>query len=656
MYWTFLMRPRVARHAFGPGSESTLRTLFPCGSLPLRRSEVRRAIATAAAAFTLCVCVGLLVEPLLADPFVPEEADAQAATSPAAVAVTLEHVPADVPFLIAIRPQELFNVDELKIFEGLLTIGDTYRQPVPTNGIEQVTMAAEMRETRVLDNNSALLFDLNIVRTTSPVDWDAYVPHVPFPHEEIDIEGQRVFRLIDVTNVVVWPVDELTYIAGPEDSIRRAIERRQSPGRPPLDSALAALGGSQMVVIGRSEYLVSQLESASRSDDRLAQTIAGALKFLLQDTDALAMALESDRQAEAPVVMRLVLGCSDTEQVAGKTQLLRGLTLFLRQFVEQASRRQQPRGYQAAPSNEWVASLFADIRFEQDRRAAVARMAGDAAVGDAIGVILTILEGVAGFSTGIAAEQFAQALETLEQADQIIPPRLPQGVLAAPQLVARREASAEQLRAVAAALDRYREQQGHLPAWASFDDEGRPLLSWRVHLLPALGYDELYARFRLDEPWDSEHNRGLLAELPREYAGPLTGGTTTAVHVVVGASTPFPPNGPCPDGEECCSDRTNLLLIETRRGVPWTKPEDLRFDQAGACSSLGGWHPGGAIICRLDGTTEFVPSDDLLAPLMAVLRDPPEENAQQAGPVTIGETDTSESSDGEATDDGRVEP
>jgi len=37
---------------------------------------------------------------------------------------------------------------------------------------------------------------------------------------------------------------------------------------------------------------------------------------------------------------------------------------------------------------------------------------------------------------------------------------------------------------------------------ANFDDEGNPLLSWRVHLLPHLGYDNLYQQFNLDEPWN----------------------------------------------------------------------------------------------------------------------------------------------------------
>ena len=32
-------------------------------------------------------------------------------------------------------------------------------------------------------------------------------------------------------------------------------------------------------------------------------------------------------------------------------------------------------------------------------------------------------------------------------------------------------------------------------------------LSWRVALLPYVGEGKLYAEFKLDEPWDSAHNK-----------------------------------------------------------------------------------------------------------------------------------------------------
>ena len=61
---------------------------------------------------------------------------------------------------------------------------------------------------------------------------------------------------------------------------------------------------------------------------------------------------------------------------------------------------------------------------------------------------------------------------------------------------------------------------GSLPPAAITDKDGRPLLSWRVAILPFLDRSSLYAKFHLDEPWDSPHNLSLLDAMPNVYACP----------------------------------------------------------------------------------------------------------------------------------------
>ena len=65
----------------------------------------------------------------------------------------------------------------------------------------------------------------------------------------------------------------------------------------------------------------------------------------------------------------------------------------------------------------------------------------------------------------------------------------------------------------------------------------KPFLSWRVHLLPALGYQELYDKFNLDEPWNSPHNRALLKEMPPVYDCGLDKYRTTILALQRGLST-----------------------------------------------------------------------------------------------------------------------
>ena len=83
------------------------------------------------------------------------------------------------------------------------------------------------------------------------------------------------------------------------------------------------------------------------------------------------------------------------------------------------------------------------------------------------------------------------------------------------------EHSADNLEQIGKAIRKYESVQRFLPN-NSYDDTGKPLLSWRVHILPFLGDDdsaELYRRFRLNEPWDSPHNRQVLnsSKMPFVY-------------------------------------------------------------------------------------------------------------------------------------------
>ena len=70
------------------------------------------------------------------------------------------------------------------------------------------------------------------------------------------------------------------------------------------------------------------------------------------------------------------------------------------------------------------------------------------------------------------------------------------------------------------ALHEHHDTRGSFPKAAITDKQGRPGLSWRVAILPFLGEQALYAKFKLDEPWDSPANKPLLGEMPAVFACP----------------------------------------------------------------------------------------------------------------------------------------
>ncbi|MDO4569029.1 MAG: DUF1559 domain-containing protein [Planctomycetia bacterium] len=96
------------------------------------------------------------------------------------------------------------------------------------------------------------------------------------------------------------------------------------------------------------------------------------------------------------------------------------------------------------------------------------------------------------------------------------------------------------------AILNYEARHQKLPPAYSVDAEGKPLHSWRVLILPYLGEEELYRQIRLDEPWDSEWNQQFHDMCPAVFKDPRCSDAEPGdamIAVVVGESTPFPPNG-----------------------------------------------------------------------------------------------------------------
>jgi len=141
----------------------------------------------------------------------------------------------------------------------------------------------------------------------------------------------------------------------------------------------------------------------------------------------------------------------------------------------------------------------------------------------------------------------------------------------------------QRLKQIGLATHNYHDVHRQFPPAASVDENGRKLLSWRVHLLPYVEEGRLYKRFRLDEPWDSEHNRELIRLIPNVYApaSPLLRhqGKTTLVapvgeHTVLGV----PKSAEIRDIRDGTSNTMLVFDADREAAVIWTKPDDLSVD------------------------------------------------------------------------------
>lgn len=177
---------------------------------------------------------------------------------------------------------------------------------------------------------------------------------------------------------------------------------------------------------------------------------------------------------------------------------------------------------------------------------------------------------------------------------------------------ARRTQSMNNTRQMTLAALNYESAYKHFPTQASYDKNGKPLLSWRVHVLPFMEQQELYDQFHLDEPWDSPHNKKLIKKMPQAYASPSVGdlGGKTVYLGIAGEGMMFGKDkigfGQIFDGSS-----NTVLMVEANpsHAVEWTRPVDYQVDTNNPLDGLGGVQPGGFIATFADGSAHFIRPD-----------------------------------------------
>ncbi|MEX0825023.1 MAG: DUF1559 domain-containing protein [Pirellulaceae bacterium] len=150
---------------------------------------------------------------------------------------------------------------------------------------------------------------------------------------------------------------------------------------------------------------------------------------------------------------------------------------------------------------------------------------------------------------------------------------------------ARSMQSSNNLKQIGLALHNYHDVHKALPPAYSTDSEGKPLLSWRVAILPYVESSPLYDQFHHDEPWDSPHNLSLLDQMPDVYRSPNATETPSSESNYLAISAPrslFPSTGETISFQDCPDGISNTLAVLEvfDATVPWTQPDDVSPAQA----------------------------------------------------------------------------
>ncbi|MDZ4779380.1 MAG: DUF1559 domain-containing protein [Planctomycetia bacterium] len=187
----------------------------------------------------------------------------------------------------------------------------------------------------------------------------------------------------------------------------------------------------------------------------------------------------------------------------------------------------------------------------------------------------------------------------------------------------RRAQCLNNLKNITLALQNYESAHGAFPPAVTFDKHGKPMHSWRVYILPQLDRNDLYKRYRFDEPWNGPNNSQLLSEhmgifyCPSDVRG--TDDFHTSYVAVVGDHTVWPEKKSI--GYETVrqldgAERT-LLLIETHNsGIHWMEPRDVTLadcingthgPRAGSLPGGNCNHPSCSVVSFVDGHISVLP-------------------------------------------------
>ncbi|PHS11944.1 MAG: hypothetical protein COA78_08790 [Blastopirellula sp.] len=181
---------------------------------------------------------------------------------------------------------------------------------------------------------------------------------------------------------------------------------------------------------------------------------------------------------------------------------------------------------------------------------------------------------------------------------------------------ARRAHSQGNMTKIGLALHNYHDTFGSFPPAYIPDEDGKPMHSWRVLILPFIEQSNLYEQYNFDEPWDSPNNRAIAQRMPDIYRNPSSDDATmkqnvTTYQAVEGKNAGF-------DGSTSLKFRNfvdgtsnSVLVIENYdRPVLWTQPSDTSIQAFASGKPFNGSPTGGinalfgdASIHHIDQTT-----------------------------------------------------
>jgi hypothetical protein len=500
-----------------------------------------------------------------------------AAQQPAAPAKPLDTSFAlpNASIIVALRPAQILNCP--------------FAQLYPT----EILQAAAMKETG-LDPLAAE----QVLVTFAPPGY-AVVAHFAAPAElkagpmtthtrTGKLDDRQYLQSVDPNPLApsFYQPDGATLVAGPDSTIRQLAGASAAP---PADSLLA------------------KFAAASQNDDLLAMIDVASLRPLVNM--AVMQAPLPPELAELRNIPNLVktiqLRVNLTQQTTSELVVTANNEADAQQLVFMFESYKQRISAQAAAEAE--RALASEDVIEQAQGRYMQRMIK---LGDEQAQLPRVGDQIIVFRTDGSSDQNNQAV-TLAVAGVLVALLLP--AVQAAREAARRNSSMNNVKQLLLGLLNYESAKQHFPAHAIYSADGKPLLSWRVAILPYIEQQALYNQFHLDEPWDSEHNKTLIAQMPELFLDPSSGllpidGKThylgvAGEHMLFDGTAEGRSIRTVVDGT---SNSIAIVQVNDANAVTWTQPEDLRLDPQNPLANIGLLHSGIFLAGFCDGHVQSI--------------------------------------------------
>jgi hypothetical protein len=390
-------------------------------------------------------------------------------------------------------------------------------------------------------------------------------------------------------------LDANSYAYASEDSIVALIDRMAKGGASPLSAVLAREADRHPVTIGVNVSLLATPDLVKGVPPEFtpllkAKTLVAALDLKGKTTASVALEFGTVDEAKDG------LKAAQAAVQLGRGLIGQGLT-----FVEQRARREPgkgPSGVQQFPETVGFLLAAAGLKQLDALLGAMPVEQKDTTVRAALELDSVLPGGSTALSIAAVAMAIGIAVSDAERSDRSnLNPNNYDWT--------ERERN---LMTVARAIEKYHKDKGHYPPPAILDKDGKPLLSWRVAILPYLdnawinaeapgekqinGPKELYNLFKLDEPWDGPNNKKLITKLPSVYRAPWSLMTynqssigKTMTMAVVGKGGIFDPTKKTVTETDVRDGLKHTLLLlqieEAGHAVYWTKPADITLTADG---------------------------------------------------------------------------